>query len=321
MRTNIFIYLLVILLTTSSGCAASQSAAADLADTPTLSAEDVERLSAQRKAFLQAPELNERLRRLLELEQQALQLAIDEPLKLGSIGSAILDIYPGSQTGHFAMGHFYSHVESLDAQASHDQELARLQTHMLQSGDGSRTSPMQVLTIYDAHAYAESRGSSPVGSIYQSNEFVDFGFMLVARPDNGPLEQTYFDISHVLKDFAHHAARAADNQAQTKESVDANPWTFMRLLAARKDTAAQAAIGRYLASIQKYDDAINWLTISARSGNVLANGILARIYWSQSEAAENKTDRDELRERSLENHMHAIALGSTDSMYTLAIST
>ena len=253
------------------------------------------------------------MQRLLELEQQALQLAEDEPLKLGSLGSAILDIYPGSQTGHFAMSQFYAYVESRDAQAVHDAQLSSLQRTMHNSGDGKKGAPFQVLTIYDAHTYAKTEGNSPVGSIYQSTKLTPFGFLLIARPKHGPLQQSYFDISHVLKDFA-----AKDSAPTSEQELAGNPWSFMRLLASRMDTAAQTAIGRYLASVQKYDDAVSWLQVASRSGNVLANSMLARIYWTQAQATEVESERDELRERSLENYLHAIALGSTDSMYTLA---
>ncbi len=260
-----------------------------------------------REKFVLESDLSTRLQRLLELEQQALQLAEDEPLKLGSLGAAILDIYYGSQTGHFAMGLFYAHVESAEAKAPHDAWLAKLQTHMLASGNGTRTNPYTVMTIYDAHTYARTEKTSPVGSIYQSSEDTHFGLMLVARPTKGTLRQMHFDLSHILKGFA----------LEGKE-VPTNPWPFMRLLASKMDNAAQTAIGAYLTSIKKYEQAISWLKVASRTGNVLANTLLARIYWTQAEDAQDDNLREQLRERALENHMHAIALGSTDSMYTLA---
>ena len=88
-------------------------------------------LAAARNEFLSADDLNEKLLRLMELEHQALQLAADEPLKLGSIGSAILDIYYGSPTGHLVMSRFYDHVESEEAKEPHDAWLAKLQREMV----------------------------------------------------------------------------------------------------------------------------------------------------------------------------------------------
>jgi TPR repeat protein len=310
---------LLCLMAACCGCQSSTLNAAGLSAAPSKdsiadSTTTFASLAAQRDIFLAKPDLADRMERLLELEQQALQLAEDEPLKLGSIGSAILDIYYGSQTGHYSMSRFYAHVESDDAEAVHDAELKQLQQAMLSEGAGTRESPFDVMTIYDAHAYAKTKDTSPVGAIYQSSDATPFGFLLVSRPEHGLLEQTYFDISHVLKDFKDQIDLSnGSDQEQT-----GNPWTFMRLLASRMDSAAQTAIGRYLASVQKYDDAIGWLQVASRSGNVLANSLLARIYWTQAQAAEDDSVRDELRERSLENYLHAIVLGSTDSMYTLA---
>ena len=72
-----------------------------------------------RTTFLELDDLAERMARLTELETQAMQLVEDEPLKLGSIGSAILDTYYGSLTGHYVLERFYQHVESPDAATPH----------------------------------------------------------------------------------------------------------------------------------------------------------------------------------------------------------
>jgi len=46
-----------------------------------------------RSEFMAAENLTQQLDRLTELEAQAMQLVDDEPLKLGSLGTAILDQY------------------------------------------------------------------------------------------------------------------------------------------------------------------------------------------------------------------------------------
>jgi len=310
------ILFLVCLLGTAWGCQGTFPTTSDSLDSTEkpanvqMSAE----LERQRDEFVQASDFAEKFARLLELEQQALQLAVDEPLKLGSIGTAILDIYPGSQTGHLAMSRFYAHVDASEAKAEHDEALARLQAQM--GGDGSVSAPFQVMTVYDAHAYAKSKGATPVGSIYQINDPQSFELLLIARPDakdpdrRGPLQQMHFDLSHMLYGYG--------QSENGSPASPANPWELLRTLAARMDTAAQTAIGRYLGQMQKYDDAVSWLRVASREGNVLANSLLARIYWAQAEATEDEAQRTELRELSLDNHLHAIALGSTDSMYTLA---
>lgn len=275
-------------------------------------------LTEAQRAFTRAADYSDRLARLLELEQQALALAADEPLKLGSLGSAILDIYSGSLTGHYAMSRFYAHVDSEEAKAVHDQALAELMESMQAGADGSRSKPYKALTLFDGHTLARLDNRSAVGAIYQSNATMAFGYQLVTRPENGPLQREFFDISALLDGLDNGDTKSADTPADHTHSASDNPWILIRLLAAQMDSAAQTAIGRYLASVQKFDDAAGWLEVAARSENVIANALLARIYWSQAEDNEDLALRQELRERSLENYLHAIALGSADSMYTLA---
>jgi TPR repeat protein len=323
------ISLVAALILVTSGCQATQLStnSASTTDTSTatethvLSRAEAQALASRREAFISAPDFDKRISRLLELEQQALQLAVDEPLKLGSIGSAILDVYPGSQTGHYVMSRFYGYVESADAQAEHDNALKDIHAAMSAAGNGSADAPFPVMTIYDAQTYAKSNNSNPVGSIYQVKDLDSFGLLLVTRPEDRPLQQLHFDLSSLLLGFSladHPSDKAATPEQSPAHSAQHNPWTLMQMLAARMDTAAQTAIGRYLSRQQKYEDAIGWLRLASRSDNVLANAMLGQIYLVQAEASQDPSKQTELRELALENHLHAIALGSTDSMYTLA---
>ena len=280
----------------------------------------LERQGDHRQSFVNEPDYIERLKRLLELENQALQLAVDEPLKLGSIGSAILDIYPHSQTGHYALSRFYAYVESTQAQQYHKTVLAQLQNEMRANGDGSAGAPFPVLTINDARTYAINRSTKPVGALYQTTAVDNFRLLLVVQPEQAQLDQLHFDLAPMLEGFAQassalaeHPSGSGPSQAQMK-----SPWALMRWLAAGRDTAAQAAIGRFLSLEQNYDDAISWLRVAARVENVLANSLLASIYLVKAEASDVASEREENLQLALENHLQAIAMGSTDAMYILA---
>lgn len=267
-----------------------------------------EALASAAEDFLTHPELINRLHRLMELEQQALQLLEDEPLKLGSIGSAILDIYYGSQTGHYVMGIFYDHVESPEAKAPHAAWLSKLQATMMDERDGSRDAPFAVMTIYDGHTYARTQDAFPVGSIYQSTAEVPFGALVIARHDDKSVDHRFLDLSDLL-----------DHTTPDDATGEQTPWPLVREFATKMDTAAQTAIGAFLVNSRNYDAAIGWLRVASRSGNMLANTLLARIYWTQAEQATDEDERREKRELNQENHLHAVALGSTESMYTLAL--
>ena len=314
---KILIFGLSISILASSACQTGSSPNTQASATESGS---LERQGDHRQSFVNEPDYIERLKRLLELENQALQLAVDEPLKLGSIGSAILDIYPHSQTGHYALSRFYAYVESTQAQQYHKTVLAQLQNEMRANGDGSAGAPFPVLTINDARTYAINRSTKPVGALYQTTAVDNFRLLLVVQPEQAQLDQLHFDLAPMLEGFAQassalaeHPSGSGPSQAQMK-----SPWALMRWLAAGRDTAAQAAIGRFLSLEQNYDDAISWLRVAARVENVLANSLLASIYLVKAEASDVASEREENLQLALENHLQAIAMGSTDAMYILA---
>ncbi|MEM8768342.1 MAG: tetratricopeptide repeat protein, partial [Pseudomonadota bacterium] len=265
-----------------------------------------------REAFRQDPGLPVRMERLVELEQQALQLVEDEPLKLGSIGSAILDTYQASITGHYVMSRFYEHVETPQAAEGHLEWLARIREDMHSVGDGSQESPFPAMTTVEAQMYAISEGLSPVGAIYQTSDEVPFSLLIQGRPEAGPIVNLNFDLATVYQ------AMRMDFSATGDGEGDFSPLSVIGFLAKQNDTAAQAAIGAFLAGRGRTQDAVDWLRASSRAGNLVASNILARLYWDKARSTEDAAEKQEALDRVLEHYLHAIALGSTDAMYALA---
>jgi hypothetical protein len=64
---------------------------------------DLKNIDDARAAFLRDKALAKTLPTVLAFENQALQLLQDEPLKLGAIGTAIIELRPNSLTGHYAL--------------------------------------------------------------------------------------------------------------------------------------------------------------------------------------------------------------------------
>lgn len=261
------------------------------------------------QAFFDQPDHAQVARRLAELEQQALQLYDDEPLKLGSVGNAILEIYQGSLIGHLVMEQFYKHVDSTDAVAEHVAWIKRVRDHIEATGDGTREAPFSTMSSLEARAYLRSLGYDPVGSMYQATDELPFGLLLAGKAKSGPNKNLVFDLTQ-----SYEMARA-----DTDATDDAfNPFTLMGYLAKQRDSAAQVYIGAYLVAQRQYEQALGWLSAASTTGNLYANMILARVHWSQAEQAEDETTRARNLEGVLENYLHAIALGSRDAMYTLA---
>ncbi len=277
-----------------------------------------------REAFLRAPDLTQRLERLGDLEAQALAVVEDEPLKLGSIGSAILDTYVGSLTGHYVLARFYDRVSNAKADFHRDW-VERINADLEAAGDGSREAPYPVITPVEARMFALSQGLSPVGSIYQTDtsDEVPFALLLQVRAEDGPLESLSFDLSGLYQsmqaEFA--AARAGAADAGDDGEEDFTPFTLIGYLAKQNDSAAQTAVGLFLASPpqNRYPDAAQWLRAASRTGNVVANSLLASIYLQLARSAEDDDAREEALDQVMENYLHAIALGSADAMYALGV--
>jgi TPR repeat protein len=270
-----------------------------------VSAEDL------RAAFVAAPDFNDRLQELAPLEQQALQMMADEPLRLGAIGSAILNIYYGSLAGHYALVRFYEHVDAPESVVVHQAWLDKITAAIEHQGDGSRDKPYPVVSASEAEAFLRVRGLTTVGSMYHQGDAVDFMMLVTARPAKGRLENVYFDLT-----AAYHAVQGVVEQDDDSDQPF-SPGMLIGFLARNDDSAAQAAIGAYLLSQNRYREAADWLSGASQTGNVLANLMLARVY--QLEARELEGDaQTQAMEYVLEQYLHAIAVGSDEAMFALA---
>ena len=265
-----------------------------------------------------------------ELESQALLYLDQEPLKLGSIGSAILEKDPSNLIGRLALSKFYSSLGTIETGTDFTESYEESVKVISESGNGSPEKPWVVSSNQAAELFLKDTGISRVGGVYQSNLQQKLGLMIIGlEGENTQPKEYYFDLSHLL-----NSANAYLSTDKTQDSD--NPWPLLRLLSGSRDSAAQAAIGAYLVKQKNYKAAINWLTASAQQDNLFAHTLLARIFWSQFSGIEQmlRSDKDEstllaenreslrsqlndLKTKSQSHHRQAISLGSVESMYTL----
>lgn len=266
-------------------------------------------------AYLALPDFAEQLGYTTSLETRVLALSADEPLAMGALGSALIERNPSSLTGHHALTTFYQHLDAAKALATHANAFEMHRQTVLASGDGSQERPYRVTSRADAVLTLTQDGQTVVGGIYQSNGPTPLQLLLLYRDSaTGPVRSRYFDLSALA------SMVGADDTADTE-----NPWETLRILADSNDSAARAAIGTYLAGQRRYESAVGWLEMASREPNLLAHTLLARIYWYQSGVIDKEPSGDsapqasaeELVRKAIENHVKAIDLGSTESMYTL----
>ena len=328
LATTVLIGVLSALLT---GCA-TQAATATSYDDLVAQAGDVPvDLQELRRAFLARPDFDERLRQLVDLEAQVL-VAIDErPLRLGAVGSAILDLYYGSLAGHQALARFYDFVDSADQAAYHERWIAAILADIEGAGDGSLDSPYPVVFANQAKAYLVARGLTSVGTTYEQTDSYAFMLLAAARQDAERIEFVRFDLSDTYK--AYEAAVREDKATvlpvagSQATCVDLgiceafNTYAFVHLLGDGGDSAAQVLIGRTLMGLpngERFESAAEWLLQAAQGGNALANLWLADLclgwaYGSAPSSAQIWIERAERR------FLLAVAAGFDGAMVKLGL--
>lgn len=296
-----------IILLLCAGCATNTVATYDELAAAMKEGEEVD-VGALRAAFAAAPDYSERLENISSLEAQVIRLIEEEPLRLGPLGSAIVDQYPGSLAGHQALATFYSYLEREDTAREHRQWISRIRAAVEESGDGSMESPLPVISPAEPNAYLIATGRSPVGSIYVPTDETAFLLNVAAKPPEGRMENVYFDLDAVY---------AGSRDAAQDNDDDYHPVRVIVALAHLNDSAAQALLGSLSFDQGRLDDATRLLTKASRSGNLIAHIMLARTYWYAAMDAPPGSERDAARLEVVSNYERGIAFGSDEAMYEL----
>ena len=248
---------------------------------------------ALRAALLSAPDFDQRLRQLALLERQVLALLADEPLRLGALGSAILDTYYGSLPGHLALARFYREVGAEAQAALHDTWVAAIRGAIEASGDGSEEAPYDVLSSTAARAFLSASDLDLVGATYgatppdsAAGQPEELRLWTIAGPSGGPVRPAAFRLLHYPVLAAAVEADAAtllpldrhETCASARLCDHFGARAFIHLLAVSGDDAAAATVGFNLLRGGRGDDGQRWLRQAARAGNAMANLGLAELY-------------------------------------------
>lgn len=314
----------------AAGCATVSAApptydelAALVADEPDIEAAQVTRL---REAFLATPDFDERIRTVTLLEQELVGLLEGEqPLRLGPIGSAILEHYRASLTAHQALAEFYQHVDMPEQAAVHEAWSGAIGDAVEMTGDGTFDAPYRALSPNEAKGYLRSRNLTEVGSTYRQSPERPFMLWISAISEDRPQENVFFDLDGLYSAIAVSVRRKPTTVfpigpprscSELRICDTFSPRAFMQILAAGNDSAALAFLG--WRGLSRSEDAIDALRLAAWSGNAMANRILAEV-WVQ--AAFNETQEQKVRDEYLvgaeRNYLVAIRARYDDAMFEL----
>lgn len=286
------------------GCATTMVATYDELAAAAKAGEEVD-VGALRAAFVTAPDFHERLESISTLEAQAVQLIDEEPLRLGPLGSAIVDRYPGSLAGHQALATFYSYLERDDTAAEHRHWVSRIRSTLDGNASGTFESPLPAISRAEPGAYLVATGRTPVGSTYSPTDETPFLLQVAAKDGDGRIENVYFDLGAV---YAGWPGTAHGQEAELPPLL---------ALTRRDDSAAQTYLGSIFLNQRRLDDATAWLTRASRSGNLIAHLMRARAYRVRAAADDERLERDAARLEVVNSYERGIEMGSDEAMFEL----
>ena len=287
---------------------------------------DADLVTRIRDAFLATPDADERIRAVTVLEQEVDGLLqVDQPLRLGPMGSAILEHYQASITGHQALALFYHHVDMPDQAAIHESWIDAIGTAVERNGNGTFERPYTALSPNEAKGYLRARGLTAVGSSYRQSPTRPFMLWITATRGDRPLESTFFDLDALYSAINASVARKPTTVFPIGPPLTCSemgicdnfsPMAFIQILAAGSDPAALAFLG--WKGLSRFNEAIHALSRAARSGNAWANRILAEL-WVQAafNGSQEANDREAYLGGAEENFQVAIRAGFDDAMFEL----
>lgn len=284
----------------------------ELADLPYGLPVNPTRITAIKTAFLATADFDQRLRALTLLEDQAHVIG-EETLRLGSIGSAILDHYQASLVGHQALARFYRRVDSLEQAQVHEAWAEAVVAAVARDGaDGSLDQPYSVLTMNEADAFLAAQDLTALGAAYHQSGDRPLLLWITALDARGRPVEVFFDLSDLYSNLAASLERnpatvfpagppaTCESMGLASLCQDFDPLALIYILARGNDSAAQTFLGwRNFAIREDLEDAAGWLHMASLQGNRLANAMLGEVLWQESlgdtEAGEAYRTRAELQ--------------------------
>lgn len=212
--------------------------------------------------------------KLNSLGRQVEQL-LERPLRLGSLGSAILDRLELSYVGHLAMRYFYEHFENEHANV-HQARLDRIVEYMTSGRDGSLEKPFRAVTSADAFLFVQQSGYRVIGSIYLQTNLEPLVLQVMRIQDGKPFDVVFFDLSASYPEFA-------DELAFRREDETAVSWIdVVASLASAGDSAAQLSLGRFFAGRGEIPRAERLYLTASQSDNGYAHMLYGDLFVSEA---------------------------------------
>ena len=312
LKLSLFCVLLVVILPALTGCTATETTQAkhllpatqQVSRYPDLAADflagEAVDPAALERAWLATADFHERVDALAA-----------RPADREANIDARLALYAGDLAAHAAKAR---HADGTVA-ARHAALADRLFDAILATGDGSSERPWRVSSRGDAIAVVDRLGLETVGGYYQSPADRPLTLRLTVRETAGATsEERVFELSHVFQNY----------QRQLAHRSAGTPFTPLHLIerfAQRGESEALTSMGviaREGHSTTGLRTAAERFTEAARSGNQVAEALLAELYMQQAERLEDGRRAQALAEAE-RGFRRAAATGSSYATYRLGL--
>jgi TPR repeat protein len=265
-------------------------------------------------AFLELPDVQQRLEELGLLHRRAASTPDGDRAGLTRLAESMLDQYYGDMQAHELRRRLALAAGSEETAAFHADAVADIVEAIAASGDGSAEAPYRVLTAPQAHAWLRRRGADVVGALYTTDDEAP-RLTLVTKVRQGerePLAEIRFDLTPTF------LAGTRDTLAMSGGEIPL-PSGVVATRAAQGDPAAQTAhaIAMWHEGPQHAGRAVQWLRAASESGNLVAREMLGVIYGSLA-SGRTGAEADRLLDAAVDQFLLAVNQGSDSAMYNLA---
>ena len=201
--------------------------------------------------------------------------SLDRPLRLGSIGSAILDRHELSYAGHLAMYLYYEHLENAHASV-HEAQLDRIVEYMTSDRDGSLENPYRALSPVDAVLFVQQSGYRVIGSIYVQTNMEPMVLQIMRSKEEGPFDELFFDVSAI------YPVLLSEFESSTVEASQAPLPLVLVNLANAGDSSAQLSVGRFFANGGATARAEGMYIAASRADNGYAHMLYGNLFMGRA---------------------------------------
>jgi TPR repeat protein len=265
-------------------------------------------------AFLELPDVQQRLEELGLLHRRAASTPDSDRAGLTRLAESMLDQYYGDMQAHELRRRLALASGSEEIAAFHADAVASIDGAIADSGDGSAEAPYRVLTAPQAHAWLRRREAAVVGALYTTDDEAPRLTLVtkVRQGDDEPLTEIRFDLTPTFLAGTRAAFAMSGGEIPLPSRVVATR-------AAQGDPAAQTshAIEMWHQGPEHAGRAVQWLQAASESGNLVAREMLGVIYGSLA-SGRTGTEADQLLNAAVDQFLLAVNQGSDSAMYNLA---